>query len=430
MRRYLLFAILASACGGAAQPAGPAATATSVAEAPPPPPKYVVVHRNSRVYLAPQSDAPFVQYRTPEEQTAYDAKQRKSAEARTKKANEAASKRAKTAKTRRDRLRKRWQKVSKKRRGELWEAENKRVAAAKVRQAERDLGAIRRRAQSARLEAPDKAWIPLRLLDDDGTWAKVTPIEPRSEPPHCYHNNFGVLDQIDAVYWVRSTDLAAVTKKGVTIAPQHGTEVILRPGIAVVPAGGEAEQLHDVFVDGFVLRLPVPASAIGTDYQPARPFEAPMTDSVFTAEVLAADKLVLGPKQSLPYNPFHPLFITGTLWVGSQFYATTQTPCGEYTVRAKEEHIEHVGRRGALRLTDDTVAVTGAHARAGAIAYLPSGEQLGKLRANTALGASADIDAAVLAGGRTCHAVPVWGSASASTVELCFEPTDIELAED
>lgn len=419
MKRTVLFSLLAVSCGGTPLP--PATATTEVVVAPPPPPTYVVVHRNTQLHLEPRADSPFVQYRTPQQQADFDAAQQKAAQARATKEADAAKKRADNAKKRRERLRKRWQRVAKKRRAELWEGERERIAANKVRDAERTLASIRKRAQASRLEAPDKAWIPMRLVSNDGSWAQVTLPTQDQERPHCYRENFGVLDNIDATYWVRADQLGAVTTKSVTIAPQQGTQVILRPGVAMLPAG----EAYDVYIDGFVLRLDVPANAIGTEYEPGRPFEAPMTDSVFTAQALAGNDLVLGPGQPLPYNPFHPLFITGTLWVGSIFYATTQTPCAEYTVRAKEEHVEHAGRRGAMRLMDETEKVRVANARAGAAAFFPSSEEFGQLRGKVPLGEPTSE-----AGGRSCYNVAVWGAASEASVELCFAPEDVEHPEE
>ena len=223
---------------------------------------------------------------------------------------------------------------------------------------------------------------------------------------------------------MREEDAARVVSKRVRVPVYSGTEVILLPGVALRAVPDSEPVRHVAYVDGFELELPIPPDAIDTHYRPSRLFEAPLTDTVFTDIAFAEEKVKLWRRKAFPYNPFRPLYITGTLRIDSRFYVTTQTPCGEYTVRAAEDLVEPVGRRGAMRFTGDTAKIEPPFARTGSVAHLPSGQRFGRVLLDFPLG-----DPTEERDGRECWRSAVWGKTDAAvqrSVELCFEPADIE----
>ncbi len=418
-------AVLIGCGGGQASTTGDSSPRIEpVVEEPELPPRYVLVHRNTPIRLQPSDDAPFLQYRTPERQAELEARWSDAEAKRLEAAQEAEKERLEAEKTRKDRLRKRRRKYSRKKRAELAVRDKERAEANRIKRAERTLRDIERRAAKSRLRGPDKLWIPFRLVRRKGEWLQLSPVRRDADPPHCYARNFGEVDRLDAMFYVRESDLAPVTTKSVTVAPQHGTHVTLRPGVAVRPTAGTEPLTYEVFVDGFVLRLALPADAVAFDYEPQLPFEAPMTDTVFSPIALADGKLDLGPGQPLPFNPYRDLYVTGTLKVGSRFYATTQTPCGEYSVRVRDDMLEPVGKRGVMRLSEEE-SVKPPFARAGAMAHLPDGAPFAPVRANFPLG-----DPTRTADNRACFRSAVWGKTDAAvsrSLELCFRTEDVNL---
>ena len=421
-------------CGGGKK-AEPARTSTKpivepVPEAPPPPPTYVIAHRNAQIHLQPDEKSAFLQFRTPERQEEVDERRAEQERERAEDAKKAEEERIEREQKRRQRILKKRRRLSKKRRRELAERDRERAEERAIERAEAKLRGLRRDARKYPLRAPHRWWIPFRKIGEDGDWVAVTAVGSDAEPPHCYRDNFGGLDRLDATFYVRKSDLATLTTRSAKAAPSQGTQVIIRPGVAVRLAREATEDnpaKYDVYVDGFVLRLAIPADAVGTEYEPARPFEAPMTDTVFTARSWTRGKLKLANRMPLPYNPYTTLYVTGTLYVGARFYATTQTPCGEYTVRTHEDHIEPVGKRGVMRLTGGEQAVKPPYARAGAMSHLPSGEPFALVRRDYPLG-----EPTTESDGRKCYRSRVWGSNDKSAtraLELCFDATRIVTVE-
>lgn len=424
----LLHLVALAACGGANPTPQTDAVAEPVVEEPPAPPTYVIVHRNTPIHLQPGDDAPFLQYRTPERQTAVDGRTMEDDEERAEKLKADDEAWWEKEKARRERLRKRLKKYRGARRAEVAERDRERAEARVSARAERKLRDIRKHADRHRLQGPDRPWIPFRLVKRQGEWLQLSPVHRDADPPHCYMNNFGEVDRLDATFWVRETGLEPVITRSVTIAPAQGTQVILRPGIAVQPIESDDPDRYEVFVDGFVLELTVPAGAVGTEYEPVRGFEAPMTDTVFTPIAWADNKLRLGTRDTLPYNPYRDLYVTGTLFVGSRFFVTTETPCAEYTVRASEDDIEPVGKRGVMRLSGEDETISPPFARPGALSYLPGGGAFATVRQPFPLG-----DTTQVVGERQCYRSAVWGetdAAVARSLELCFDPADLEMPAD
>lgn len=421
----LAFGVFGCGGGGSKEDDLPVEQAATEEPAEPPRPvEYVIVHRNTPIRLAPDDDAPFLQYRPPDRQHEFDERRAEADKERAEKQAEADAERREREKKRRDNIRKRRKKLSWKRRKELRERDAERAEQRRTQRAERKLRDIRSRAQRDRIEGPDRPWIPFQLVGEKGDWLELSPVHRTDDPPHCYARNFGEVDRLAATFWVRRDDVASVTTSRVRVPVADGTEVILLPGVVVEKAG---ETSHRVYVDGFVLELDVPPDSIGTTYRPTLPFEAPMTDTVFTPIALAHGKLRFERSAPLPYNPYRQLYVTGTLYVGSRFYVTTQTPCGEYTVRASEELVEPVGRRGAMRLTPDTDSVSPPLAKEGSTAFMPDGREFARVRAAFPLGAhTTDVD------GRKCFRSAVWGDSDAAvsrSLELCFAPEDLVLEE-
>jgi hypothetical protein len=420
----ILLLAVTTGCGGAKAKDDQTVSATEQTTAEPEgPPRYVIVHRNSRIHLEPSDDAPYLQYRTPERQEKFDARRIEQAKKRREKEAEAEKERLERERERAKRLRKRRRKLSWKRRKALRERDAERAERRRRRRAEKRLRDIERRAEKDAIEAAHRPFIPFRLLGEKGDWLQLAPVVRGEHPGHCYDGNFGEVDRLAADFWVHRDALVPVVDHRVRITVHQGTEVILLPGVALEPL--EEENRYRAFVDGFVLDLEIPPDSVGTEYRPQRPFEAPMTDTVFHPVALAEELLVLGESQPLRFNPYRPMYVTGTLFVGNRFYATTQTQCGEYTVLAEEIDLEPVGRRGATRLTGDAESVEPPFARAGSEVYLPDGTKFGEVKVTFPLG-----DPTQESQGRKCFRTAVWGSTDAAVtrgLELCFAPSDIEL---
>lgn len=421
---FVLFSLGFIGCGGSTQQAKAVAPVPEpepvVEEEPPPTPTYVIVHRNSPIRLRPDDDAPFLQYRTDERQQELEKKWAEEYKEADEKWLESHEEWWENEKKRRQKLRKRLRKFRPKKRAEVRERDlEQQDARVDAHYVER-LNQLRKRARRRSLEASHRAWIPFRLIKRKGPWLEVSPADRTAQPPHCYEGNFGRLDRLEAKFYVHEDDVAPVTTRSVSVEPMEGTKVTLKPGVALRRTTGG----YKVYVGAFELELDLPTDAIGTEYEPDSPFESPVTNMVFTPYSLARDRLRLGPGQALSYNPYRQLYVTGTVGVGSRFYATTQTPCGEYTVRLNKDYIEPAGKRGVMRLSGDDSAVSAPYARAGAMAHLPDGEPFARARADFPLGKEVKDS-----GGRACYQAAAWGKGNAKhrSLELCFESTDVVL---
>lgn len=426
----LLVIALAACGGGEAEPDAVPIQQAQVQrpEKPPEPPRFVLVHRNTRIYLSPDENAPYLQYREPERQAEFDERRAAAEAERLEKEKEAEAERREKEKERRDKLRKRRRKYSSKKRRELAERDKERAEERRIQRAQKELRDARRRAAKDRIEAPDRWWIPFLRVAERDDWLELRPVPRGVEPPHCFQGNFGELDRLDATFWVKKADVAPVVSRRVRVPVYSGTEVILLPGVALAPHNDETGERYRAYVDGFVLDLDVPSDAVGDWYRPDTPFEAPITDTVFTEIAFAEQKLRFGKSTRFPYNPYRDLYVTGTLRIDSKFYVTTQTPCGEYTVRAAEDLVEPAGRRGATRLTGDSTRVDPPYAKRGAVAHSADGKQFGRALVDFPLGDhTQDKD------GRSCWRTAVWGKTDAAVqraVELCFDPKELVLGEE
>jgi hypothetical protein len=195
----------------------------------------------------------------------------------------------------------------------------------------------------------------------------------------------------------------------------QGTEVILASGIAT---DGQR-----TYVDGFELGLDIPDSAVGDRFEVVRGFEAPYTETVFSPLAFQKGWLRLAKEAPLPFNPWHPLHVTATLYVGDRFYATTQTPCAEYTLRTIEEALEPVGKRGAMRLGgSESGEIKPPFARAGASLFGPDGQLIGTARGDLAL-----VDEWEGPADLRCWHYEIWsGDEGRRRLPVCVKPDDFQ----
>ncbi len=421
-------AIVWSSCGGGGEVQRAEAPMTEVTEKPeevaPERPRFVVVHRNTPIRLAPSDSSAYFQYRTPERQKDLEARWAEDAAEEVEREKERLENRNEREAKRRERMRKRRRKLRGQKRRDFDEREKLRKERLRHERATDEIERFRKHAKKMRWEAADRWWIPFQVVGERDGWMEIRPVPANTPRGHCFQRNFGQLDRLDATYWIRTSDAATVVTRNVSVPVWAGTEVKLRPGVAVERVEGDSEKpLFRTYVNGFVLDLPIPPEALGDSYQPGNPFEAPVTDTVFTDIAFAERKLLIGKRTPFPYNPFANLYVTGTLRVDHRFYITTQTPCGEYTVRGDKDLIQPAGARGTTRLTADGIAVDPPYAIGGAVATTPDGERFGNVLVDFALGNEIEGPE-----GKSCWRTAIWGKVDAvvnRSVDLCFDPADV-----
>ncbi len=410
-RSAVIGALVLTSCASSPEQPSKVESQALAAEETPETPKFVVISRLSPLYLAPSKSAPQLLYRTPEEQTAkveeMNAARERDAERLQKRAEKQAERDEKRAKREKKRLRKL--------RGDRREAYREKLEErAKEREREAAEGALDRKARWASKYAGEAAHEHLfaaELVERRDGWVGVRPIRP--ETPRCYAGAATRLQALDVVFWTPEENLLDVVTKRVRVPVAEGTEVIL--------AGGVAMKDGRAFVNGFELGLNVPQDAVGMTYEGVRGFEAPYTETVFSPVAYANDWLRLEKDAPLPFNPWFPLHVTATLYVGDRFYATTQTPCAEFTLRTIEEALEPVGERGAMRLggSEDRVVEPPMFV-AGAALFSPSGESIGTARVDLPV-----VDELESTEGRTCWHYVVWdGDAGQRRVPICSADAD------
>ncbi len=376
MRVFALIFLFILGCGGSEEvvdkPPIEKKSVIEQAQLPEPEPdrdEFVILHRNKPVYLAPNDDAPFVQYRTEEDQKAFNEKRREAAEKRAEKQQERYEKEIEREKKRLKRIK---------------DPDDREEYVRKRRdsRARRYIKSIHKQAKRSKEGHPNSRFIVYRILEDQGDWLAVETLSKNEQRDQCYSGGHPGLSQISAKLWVKRKDLSEVTVRREAYQVWRGSEVKLAPGVVVTKSG----KRHVAFVDGFQVELKVPEDARSDRFSSRSFFEAPFTDTTFTDIALAEGQLKVSRNQSLPPNPYFDLYVTGTLWVGKKFFASTQTPCAEFTVHAEEAMLEPVGRRGAMRLGGAGDDVIPPWVDRGVTVYTAEGEELGKTTGEQSLG--------------------------------------------
>lgn len=388
----------------------PVSSAQPTAVAPP----FVVVDLTTQFYLAPDHEAPFFQYRTPDEQAEVTDRLRESTLELNEKLKARFEKEIEREKKRMKRMRKAEDRVD--------YAEGRRL-----RRAKRYLKSIRSRAKGNRELAPNSRFVVLKLIEREGTWLKVETLPGDHQAQHCYSGGLPNIDRFRLDLWIEESALRDVTTKKVRTGLWRGSEVILAPGVVVEKRGGA----YHALVDGYRIELELDPKAVGTSFESPTQFPRPVTDTRFSTIALAEGKLRLNRTRSLPYNPHWELYVTGTMWVGNRFYATTQTPCGEYTVHADEDDLEIGVSRGTTRISGVPPEVTYPKIPAQTQIWNPTGEELGIVVNPISL---PEIDSEP--NSLVCFRTPVWDQSSKDSdvnerrsLEWCVERSSIQESE-
>lgn len=339
MRRItsLLSALVLAACGGGEANENSQKTYEALEDSPTVEedlPEYVVVDLTTKFYFTPEEGPEFLQYRTPEEQVEVEEKLREDAIERARSLQERFEKEIEREKKRMKRIKDP-------------EKRNEYAIERRDRRARRFLKLQRRRARRSNELPPESRFIVLEKLEETAKWVKVRTLSDDEQLRHCYSGGLGAIGSLDVELWVQRDQLEPVVRRRERVGLWRGTEVKLAPGVVVE----ERDDTRYALVDGYRIEVKkLDLDSIASSYESPSLFGTPVTDTQFTDIALAEGTLRLNRDQFLPYNPYQNLYVTATMWVGSRFYATTRTSCGEYTVLTSEEDLRPAGQREALRI--------------------------------------------------------------------------------
>ncbi len=349
--------------------------------------EFVVVDLMTPLYLAPNAESAFIRYRSVEEQTEVEGRLKEKAIERVKSLQERFEKEIEREKKRMKRM-----KDAEKR--------DEYAIARRERRARRFLNFQRKRARRSRELPPESRFVVLEKISEQPGWIEVRTLSDREEARHCYSGALGPLGSMHLNFWVRSDAPRELVRRRERVGIWRGTEVKLAPGVVIEEVDGDKYAL----VDGYRIRVDgIDEDAISTAYPSPSLFQTPVTDTQFTDVSLAEGLLRLNRSDFLPYNPYQNLYVTATMWVGSRFYATTRTPCGEYTILTAEEELRPAGRREALRIAGEPPMADPPLIRKDSTVFLRDGTRLGIVTRDLALPDDADeVD------GRICSTTWVW----------------------
>lgn len=372
-------------------------------------PRFVVISKNTPLYLAPSEDAPRLIFRSHEEQKKLEAKWQSEIQEWAVKTQ---TKFAKEMETEKKRMRK--MKSS--------DARDEYAHKRRASRAARYIKDIDRRAKRIN-ESPQSRFIVLQKVQQQGDWLEVLTLNGEEESRFCYENGLPGLRAAKLRGWVKASSIERVTTERQRYPVWRGSEVKLAAGVVVEEHQGD----FVAHVDGFKVRLSMDDKSIADEFTPGPLFEAPYTASVFSEIALAEGHLQLSKDQTLPYNPFADLYVTETLWVDSTFFATTQTPCAEFTVHAEESLLVPAGKRRAMRLDGGTMSAAPPFAKRGSKLYDASGTEIGMASFDVSLGTPIEVDNQ----GRQCFEKLVWTPARKQKVPddwrliWCVPPEDV-----
>lgn len=383
---------------------------------------FVVVSRNAPLFVQPDEDAAFIQHLNSSEQRALATKQRKQARADQLKADKAAKlkrKRAQRSTKQRKRKRKR-RRLSASQRKARAEALALKKAKARRARAQRVLKKDIREAQKGFYGHPQERMVVLAVIKEKGDWLNVQTLTPEQEEQHCWRGALTRLQPAQMHFWVRRSDLQTIIKRFERFEVYQGTEIKLQPGTVLTSKGDDR---YIAQVDGVSVELDVPSDVVGTRYKNPRVFEAPDSDLVFKPEAFTEGLLKIDKRQRLQHSAFYDQFIVRTGQSRRHRYATTQTPCTEFTVMHPEEMTEPAGRRKTQRIRAGVREMRAPFARSGAALYLPTGQRIGRATGNMPLGQSSGSHK-----GRPCFKQRLWPEYTMQpwrALELCVPKSQL-----
>lgn len=349
-------------------------------------PRFIVVSRNTPLFLSPDDDTPALLFRTDEEQIERDS--------------DIAKKMAKYVEDRQKKYAKEI-KAEKKRMRKIKDREKRSDYASRRRlsRARRHLKGLEKKVLRYSDGHPAERYFSLQVTDETDAFYKVQNLIGDEESPHCYRRGLAGLGRARLTFWVRKPDAELVTTLRESVEIWRGSSVATAAGV-VVENDGKNQTL---LVDGYRIQADSNTLSLDQTYTPGGTFEAPFTDTTFTDIAFAEGLLAFSRAQALAFNPWVDVYVTRTLWVGKRFYATTQTHCAEFTVHAQEDLLEPVGRRAAMRLSGADAPVQPPYVSKGTPLSTLDGKGLGVSTGDLALGQPLEVRA-----DQTCFQKWVW----------------------
>lgn len=389
-------------------------------------PVYVVVHRNSKLHLKPNASSAFIQYRTPEEVRAIEEAERERLRKIAERERLAAEKKKEAARKKRELARKNKKKRKKKRKKkkkkppptpEQLEAARERARQARLKRARKELRARTRKARRDPMDHPNRHHAVFRLLDERDGWAHLETLPSAEQRTHCHQGAHPGLGSARLRLYVRTSELATILTRPEKLALRKQTRVHLQPGV-VLEAGEARSVAH---VDGYSFRLPIPSDVIGTRYSHPHVYPQSETDMAFSPVAWVEDLVKVDKKRVFPYSPHYDLFIQQIGRAGKYAYATLQTRCGEYVVRAKPEWVDTLTSRAVKRIGGDEDDLSMPYIKKGARLTHPDGSVFGATTDDLPVGPR------LSSGKGSCHALSVWkgGRAPRRAVTVCAASDDV-----
>lgn len=427
---------VASGCGGAAAPTqravegaanvdGKSSTAASERATSP---RYVVIHRDQPLYLAPNDAAEFVQFLSAQETAQIERARLAQLEAEREAAELAkrreAERQAKVAAQKKKqkpkkKKKKKARKLTRAQREALAKAEQERKAKELKRQAARFVAAQEREQRARPYAHPQQRYHVMRVIRAlDSGWLEVESLERSEQAQHCWRESLPELEGAKLRFFVQPEQLSQVIVRLERFEFDSGVQVKLQPGVVVTERQGDQTT---VWADGVSVRLDVPADAVDAGYKAPQLFESPETDAAISDVAFMRDELKIDKKQRLPFVSFFEQFVVETGQAKRSFYLTRQTPCAEFRVLAKPEHVEPLTKRRVTRIRGGHEEAKPPYVRAGATLWDMDGRQVGQ-----AVEALSLVGAQAIEGshGRACYALKLWSklpAASWRVLKLCVE---------
>ncbi len=298
--------------------------------------RFLLVLATTRLYREPDESAAYLQLRSVEQEAAERA-------ARIKIAMERRERDVKNDKVWNEREKKRAARARKRARGKKARAaartaSNERREARRAKQIARDVGYLRKDAETYALQSPGTQAIVLKWIAEHGDWIEVETTSTEQSGAHCHGQGHEALGQFRMRFYVRRDDLLQTLRDRVTIGLGAGTSMELIPGVVLMPVSGKNPR-YKVLVDGFEFVVSAGDFEVADSYRPNKPFEMQTTDTVFSDEALIHKRLKLDRRTHLPFNPYYRLYVLETSRARSTVYATTQTPCARYVVKVQNKYL-------------------------------------------------------------------------------------------
>ncbi len=339
-------------------------------------PRYVVISRNSPLFLSPDHESPALLFRSDPDQLERDSGIAKKME---KYVEDRQKKYAREIKAEKKRLRR------------IKDREKRADYATRRRlsRARRHLKGLEKKVLRYADGHPAERYFALAVTDENNTHYQVENLIGDEEAAHCYRRGLAGIGKAKLKFWVKKTDTETVTTLRESVDIWRGSSIATAAGVVVKQEDGKQTFL----VDGYQIQTETQPEALQKTYTPGGTFEAPFTDTTFTDIAFAEGMLGFSQNQALAFNPWVDVYVTRTLWVGKRFYATTQTHCAEFTVHAQEELLEPVGRRAAMRLSAADAPVTAPYVRKRTVLSNIEGTEIGISTGDLSLGEEVDKQA-------------------------------------